>query len=149
MSRSVNKVTLLGNVGGDPEIKTIGSGMKVAKLSIATNRVWNDKQGQKQEKTEWHRVTFWDKMAELVEQYVKKGDRLYVEGRLEYSDNGKDGDEKRYFTDIVVREMVMLGGNNGGGNGGGGQPRQNAQPRQAAPAPSPAFSASDDDDLPF
>src|SRR5690606_1302541 len=110
MARSLNKVMLIGNVGNDPEIRTTSSGTKVAKCSLATNRTWGGQNGQeRQEKTEWHRLTFWGKLADLVEQYVHKGDRLYVEARLEYSDNGKEGDQKRYFTDIVVQEMVMLG----------------------------------------
>jgi single-strand DNA-binding protein len=149
MSRSINKVILVGNVGNDPEIRTIASGVKVAKVSLATNRVWNDRNGQKQEKTEWHRVTFWDKMAELVEQYVNKGDRLYVEGSLEYSDNGKQGDERRFFTDIRAREMVMLGGPSGRGGEGRSSSSRNEPARQPAMAGAPSGALEDDDDLPF
>ena len=160
MSRSLNKVMLIGNVGSDPEIRTTGGGTKVAKFSLATNRTWNDKNGQKQEKTEWHRLTAWDRMADLIEQYVKKGDRLYVEGSLEYSQTEDDkGGKPRYWTDIVLREMVMLGGAQGGGSGGGGYDRGErsgggmsggggrTRPQQQAPQSSP-FDA-DDDDLPF
>jgi single-strand DNA-binding protein len=151
MSRSLNKVMLIGNVGAEPEIKTVGSGTKIAKVSLATNRTFNDRSGQKQEKSEWHRLTFWDKLADLVEQYVHKGDRLYVEGRIEYSQSEKDGVTK-YFTDIVVNEMVMLGG--AGGSAGGGfdedaAPRRRPAQSQSAPRAAPASPFQDDDDLPF
>jgi len=118
MSRSLNKVMLIGNVGSDPEIRATSSGARVAKLSLATNRQFQDRTGQSQEKTEWHRLTFFGRLADIVEQYVKKGDRLYVEGRLEYSQTQDDQGGTRYWTDIVVMEMVMLG--SGGGGGGGG-----------------------------
>jgi single-strand DNA-binding protein len=120
MARSLNKVMLIGNIGSEPEIKTTGAGTKFAKVSLATNRTFKDRQGQQQEKTEWHRLTFWDKLAELVEQYVKKGDRLYVEGRIEYSTTEDDKGNQRFWTDITVQEMVLLGGSGGPGGGGGG-----------------------------
>jgi single-strand DNA-binding protein len=149
MSRSLNKVMLIGNVGNDPEVRVIPSGTKVAKVSLATNRSWTDRSGQQQEKTEWHRLNFWDKLADIVEQYVHKGDRLYIEGRIEYSQTEDQGNV-RYFTDIRVTEMVMLG--SGGPGGGGGDfdasaPRRSRQPATSAPTGSP-FDA-DDDDLPF
>jgi single-strand DNA-binding protein len=120
MSRSLNKVMLIGNVGNDPEIRATGSGARVAKVSLATNRSWTDRNsGQKNEKTEWHRLTFFGRLVDIVEQYVKKGDRLYVEGRIEYSQT--EGDQgPKYWTDIVVTEMVMLGSSGTGGGGGGG-----------------------------
>jgi single-strand DNA-binding protein len=152
MSRSLNKVMLIGNVGNDPEIKTTGGGTKIAKVSLATNRTFNDRSGQQQEKTEWHRLTFWDKMADLVDQYVKKGDRLYVEGRIEYSQTEDDKGNQRFWTDIVVREMVMLGGA-GSAAGGGGydsapRRRQPAQGGSNRPSSASPFDA-EDDDLPF
>jgi single-strand DNA-binding protein len=151
MSRSLNKVMLIGNVGAEPEIKTTGGGTKIAKVSLATNRTFNDRSGQQQEKTEWHRLTFWDRMAELVEQYVKKGDRLYIEGRIEYSQTEDDRGNQRFWTDIIVREMVMLGGTGTGGGGGGGYeasgPRRRQQ--QAGPSSGPSPFDADDDDLPF
>jgi single-strand DNA-binding protein len=146
MARSLNKVMLIGNVGAEPEIRSTGSGVKVAKVSLATNRTFNDRSGQQQEKTEWHRLTFWDRMAELVEQYVHKGDRLYIEGRLEYSQSQDDHGNVRYFTDIVVREMVMLGQSPGGGNMDAGARR--GRPQSAATPPVSPFEP-DDDDLPF
>jgi single-strand DNA-binding protein len=125
MSRSLNKVMLIGNVGNDPEIRATSSGARVAKVSVATNRTWSDRSGQQQEKTEWHRLTFFGRLVDIVEQWVKKGDRLYVEGRIEYSQTQDEQGGTRYWTDIVVNEMVMLGstGAGGGGNfddGGGG-----------------------------
>lgn len=120
MSRSLNKVMLIGNVGAEPEIRTTPGGTRLAKLSLATNRTFSDRSGQKQEKTEWHRLTIWDRLAEVVERYVKKGDRLYVEGRIEYSTTEDAQGNTKYWTDIIVREMVMLGSGDGGGGGGGG-----------------------------
>lgn len=158
MSRSLNKVMLIGNIGAEPEIKTTGTGTKFAKVSLATNRSWNDRSGQRQEKTEWHRLTFWDKLAELVEQYVHKGDRIYVEGRLEYSQTEDQQGQQRYWTDIIVQEMVLLGAGGGGQGGGGGYEggyeggRGRAQPQRRGAAPqqgSPSPFDSGDDDLPF
>jgi single-strand DNA-binding protein len=152
MARSLNKVMLIGNLGSDPEVRTTPSGTKVAKLSLATNRAFQDRSGQQQEKTEWHRLTFFGRLADIVEQYVTKGDRLYVEGRIEYSQTQDDQGGTRYWTDIVVNEMVMLGqgggagGDFGGGGGGGGRGQQGAGSggqggRSDLPEP--------DDDLPF
>jgi len=147
MSRSLNKVMLIGNVGNDPEIRATGSGARVAKVSLATNRSWTDRNtNQKNEKTEWHRLTFFGRLVDVVEQWVKKGDRLYVEGRIEYSQTEGEGGTK-YWTDIVVNEMVMLGSTSGsggsfggGGYGGGGDdPGGGGSPSMTEP----------DDDLPF
>lgn len=149
MARSLNKVSLIGNVGSDPEIRATAGGSRVAKLSLATNRSWNDGNGEKQEKTEWHRLTFFGRLADIVEQYVKKGDRLFAEGRLEYSQTQDDKGNTRYWTDIVIQEMIMLGGQSGGDgsysgggdSGGGGGGGGGSAP--SGPASSP------DDDLPF
>jgi single-strand DNA-binding protein len=122
---------LIGNVGSDPEIRTTPGGTRMAKVSLATSRTFNDKNGQQQEKTEWHRLTFWAKLAEVVERYVKKGDRLYVEGRIEYSTTG-EGDATKYWTDINVQEMVMLGSPGGGGGGGGGGDREGSFGRSSS-----------------
>ena len=144
MSRSLNKVMLIGNVGSDPEIRTTPSGTKMAKVSLATNRSFQDRSGQQQERTEWHRLTFWARLADIVEQYVKKGDRLFVEGRLEYSQTQDDQGQVRYWTDIIVNEMVMLGSGGGGADFGGG----GGSPRGGSSAPEPDLSEPDDD-LPF
>jgi len=149
MSRSLNKVMLIGNVGAEPEIRTVGSGTKIAKVSLATNRTFNDRSGQQQEKTEWHRLTFWERLADLVEQYVHKGDRLYVEGRIEYSQTEDEKGQPRYWTDIVVREMVMLGSGSGGPGGGPSYDASPAPRRRQATAPGPSPFDADDDDLPF
>ena len=146
MSRSLNKVMLIGNVGNEPEVKSTAGGGKLAKISLATNRSFTDKSGQQQDKTEWHRLTFWGKLADIVEQYVHKGDRIYAEGRIEYSQSEDGQGGTRYWTDVVVSEMVMLGSGQGGGgeSTGGGERR----PRQS-PAPAAKPFEDDDDDLPF
>jgi single-strand DNA-binding protein len=147
MSRSLNKVMLIGNVGNDPDVRATSSGNQVAKVSLATNRSWKDGSGQQKEKTEWHRLTFFGRLVDIVQQWVKKGDRLYVEGRVEYSETEQDG-QKKYWTDIIVSEMVMLGSTPGGGgrgDGGGGSGNF-----QDDPGSSPAAPISEpDDDLPF
>jgi single-strand DNA-binding protein len=138
VSRSVNRVTLVGNVGSDADVRTTNSGTKYAKLSLATSTTFKDRSGQQQEKVQWHRLTVWDKLADVVEQYVHKGDRLYVEGRIEYSQSEDRDGQKRHWTDIVVTDLVMLGGAQGG---------QRA-PQASQQQPSSPFDA-DDDDLPF
>lgn len=147
MSRSLNKVMLIGNVGAEPEIRQTASGTKLAKVSLATNRTFNDRSGQQQDKTEWHRLTFWDRLADIVERYVHKGDRLYIEGRLEYSQTEEEQGGVRYWTDIIVREMVMLG--QGGPGGMGGPPDDRTFNRQQQPAGRGAPLPEEDDDLPF
>lgn len=112
MSRSLNRAELIGHVGSDPEIRATAGGSRIAKLSLATNHAWQDRAGQKQEKTEWHRLTVFGKLVDVVEQYVRKGDRLYVSGRIEYSQTESDNGPK-YWTDINVNELVMLGSKDG------------------------------------
>lgn len=149
MSRGVNKVILLGNLGNDPEVKYTQGGMAIASLSVATTYARKDKDGQLQEKTEWHRVKLFGKTAEVAGEYLKKGRQVYIEGRIEYGKyTDKDGNEK-YTTDIIGEDMQMLGG-----NPDGGQQRQPAQRREPAqrPAPAPAKGFDDvpfDDDIPF
>ncbi len=160
---SVNKVILVGNLGRDPEIRYMPSGEPVANITIATSSKYKNKSGEMVEETEWHRVTFFGKLAEIAGQYLKKGRSVYVEGRLKtrkYTD--KDGIEK-YATDIVANEMQMLGSREGmgepsGDDGGGYAPRSAPAPRapaapqaeRQAPAPKPAGGFDDmDDDIPF
>ena len=145
MSRSLNKVMLIGNVGNDPEIRATSGGARVAKVSLATNRSWSDRSGQQQEKTEWHRLTFFGRLVDIVEQWVKKGDRLYVEGRIEYSQTEGEGGTK-YWTDVVINEMVMLGSSGGAGSGGGA--RYEGGPSGGGGDQAPPL-AEPDDDLPF
>jgi single-strand DNA-binding protein len=123
----LNKVTLIGNLGSDPEVRSTTGGNRVATFSLATSRSWNDASGAKQEKTEWHRCVVWNSkastLADIVERYVKKGDKLYVEGRIEYRQwQDKDGQTK-YSTEINVRELIMLGSGRGGGEGADGTAR--------------------------
>ena len=145
MSRSLNKIMLIGNVGNDPDVRTTSSGTPIANMSLATTRTWKDGSGEQREKTEWHRLTVWGKLVDVVERYVEKGDRLYVEGRIEYSESESDG-QKKYWTDVNVVEMVMLGSPGAGGEGGGG--RGGGFQSDSSPAPAPPISEPDDD-LPF
>ena len=167
MSRSLNKAILIGNVGSDPEIRAVGNGARVAQFSLATGRVWTDAAGAKQEKTEWHRCVVWSNnkssgLVDLVEKYVKKGERIYVEGEIEYRQwQDKEG-QTRYTTEIKVRELMLLGGRASGGGDemDGGAPRRSAAPARSKPAATPAAAGDDftdfpgaledeDDDLPF
>jgi single-strand DNA-binding protein len=148
MSRSLNKVMLIGNVGSDPEIRATSGGARVAKVSIATNRSWSDRSGQTQEKTEWHRLTFFGRLVDIVEQWVKKGDRLYVEGRIEYSQTEAEGGT-RYWTDIGVNEMVMLGSTGAGAPGGGGGSRFGGGYTGGGRDQEDSSLTEPDDDLPF
>ncbi|MEC9242218.1 MAG: single-stranded DNA-binding protein [Gemmatimonadota bacterium] len=145
MSGSLNKVMLIGNVGNDPDVRTTSSGTPIANMSLATTRKWKDGSGEQKEKTEWHRLTVWGKLVDVVERYVKKGDRLYVEGRIEYSESESDG-QKKYWTNVNVFEMVMLGSTGAGGQGGGG--RGGGFQGDSSPAPASPISETDDD-LPF
>ena len=151
-SRGVNKVILVGNLGNDPEVRYMPNGNAVANVSLATSETWKDKNtGDQQEKTEWHRVVFFNRLAEIVEQYVKKGTKLYIEGRLQTRSWEQDG-VKRYTTEIVANEMQMLDSRGGASQDFGGQqasasaPQSNQQ--QAAPAAPQNFD-NFDDDIPF
>lgn len=169
MSRSLNKVMLIGNVGNDPEVRATPNGARVAQFNLATTRTWNGPGGDRQEKTEWHRCVLWNGrasgggLADVVEKYVRKGDRLYIEGSIEYRQWQDREGQTRYTTEIKVREMVMLGSRSGGG---GGDAENGGSRRSAAPARSSAAAASadapggdfedfpgaledEDDDLPF
>lgn len=148
MSRSLNKVMLIGNVGNDPEIRATAGGARVAKLSLATNRSWSGRDGQQQEKTEWHRLTFFGRLVDIVEQWVHKGDKLYVEGRLEYSQTQDDQGGVKYWTDIVVNEMVMLGGASGSGGGSGFGGTGGFRESGGTAGSQPPMNLPDDD-LPF
>jgi single-strand DNA-binding protein len=146
MSRSLNKVMLIGNVGNDPDVRTTSSGTPIANMSLATTRKWKDRSGEQKEKTEWHRLTVWGKLVDVVERYVKKGDLLYVEGRIEYSESESDG-QKKYWTNVNVFEMVMLGSTGAGGQDGGG--RGGGFQSDSSPAADPPPISEPDDDLPF
>lgn len=163
-SRGVNKVILVGNAGNDPEFRVMPNGNGVANVSLATSEAWKDKTtGEQQEKTEWHRVIFFNRLAEIVEQYVKKGSKLYIEGRLQTRSWEQDG-VKRYTTEIVAAEMQMLDSRGGGGGdnnsfgqgqqgqqgqGGGAAPTARSSSTSAAPQAAPANFDNFDDDIPF
>ena len=166
MARGINKVILVGNLGRDPEVRYSASGGAIANITIATSEQWTDKQsGQKQERTEWHRVVLFNRLGEIAGEYLKKGSQVYIEGKLQtrkwQDNNGQD----RYTTEIVANEMQMLGGrgggsadfNQGGGSFGGGQSQQSygggggqQQGGGAAAAPAGGSNFDDfDDDIPF
>ena len=165
MSRSLNKVTLIGNLGNDPEIRTTSNGSKVANFSIATSRQWSSPSGEKQEKTEWHKCTAWNTggkgtgLADIIERYVKKGDKLYVEGSIEYRQYEDKEKQVKDVTEIKVREILLLGGGKAGGGGGGGEGYESSAPRSRPAAGAkkaggdfeefPGALEEEDDDLPF
>lgn len=109
MSRSLNRVVLIGNLGGVPEVRTTASGSRVATFSLATTRRWTDQGGRLHEKTEWHRVVAWDPLVALVERQLRKGERVFVEGRVEYRSWEDRGGRKRQVTEILAREVIPLG----------------------------------------
>lgn len=162
MSRSLNKLTLIGNLGKDPEIRTTSGGNKVAEFSLATSRQWNSASGEKQEKTEWHKCVAWNQgsrgtgLADIIEKYVKKGDKLYVEGRVEYRQYQDKENQTRYVTEVNVREILLLGGR-GGGGGGDDAPRGAGAAKVGAAKGKdggdfeefPNALEPEDDDLPF
>src|SRR6202035_663865 len=118
MAKSVNKVILVGNLGKDPEVKFTPSGVPVAKFSLATNERFKDKSGEWQDRTEWHNIVAWQRLAEIIGEYVKKGSKIYIEGRLQTSSwEDKQSGEKKYRTEVVASDLVLLGGR---GEGGGG-----------------------------
>jgi len=157
---SVNKVILIGNLGADPELKYTRSNRPVCNLSLATNEVFKDKTGQKQERTEWHRVTVWGDSAENCSKYLAKGRTVYIEGSLQTrSWDDKEG-KKRYSTEVVADRVVFLGGGAGGGaeggarrSGGGGRSGswgdESQAPSSAAAEPENAGPPPGDDDIPF
>jgi len=151
MARGINKVILVATVGRDPEVKYMPSGGAVVNLSAATNESWKDKTtGEKKERTEWHKLTFYNRLAEIVGEYVRKGQQIYIEGRLRTRDYEKDG-QKHYITEIMVDEMQMLGGGRGGAGGGGGdRSMRDEAPPSRAPAGEPTGGGDfQDDDIPF
>ena len=150
MARGVKKVILVGNLGKDPEVRYSPNGSAMANVTIATAESWKDKQsGEKQEKTEWHRVVFFNRLAEIVGEYLKKGSQVYIEGRLQTRKwQGQDGQD-RYTTEIVANEMQMLGSRSGGsGDTSWNQQPSNAPAQQSSPA-SAAPVDDFDDDVPF
>src|SRR5271166_320211 len=146
--KSVNKVILIGNLGKDPEVKYTPSGTPVAKFTLATNERFKDKEGQWQDRTEWHNITAWARTAEIVGEYLKKGSKVYIEGRLQtHSWDDKQTNQKKYMTEIIVNDLVLLTGRGEGGGGGGGDAARGAAAGgnnfdQSAPEPEPAHASS-------
>ncbi|MCC6529559.1 MAG: single-stranded DNA-binding protein [Pseudomonadales bacterium] len=159
MARGINKVILIGNLGADPEVRSTASGTQITSIRLATSDSWTDKQGQRQERTEWHRVVFFSRLAEVASQYLRKGSKVYIEGSLRTQQWEKNG-EKRYSTEIHANEMQMLDGRAGGGQesyGGDYGEGPPMSPRQSSGGGSRANADADmggrfddfDDDIPF
>jgi len=160
MARGINKVILVGNLGADPETRYTPSGTAISTIRVATSESWKDKQtGEQQERTEWHRVKFFGRLAEIAGEYLKKGSQVYIEGKLRTEEYEKDG-IKRWSTDVIADEMQMLGSRGGGAGGsgggeGGGERRERGPARGPQPAPArnapaaPAAENFDDDEIPF
>ncbi|MGB9071823.1 MAG: single-stranded DNA-binding protein [Terriglobales bacterium] len=160
--KSVNKVILIGNLGKDPEVKYTPQGTPVAKFSLATNERYKDKDGQWQDRTEWHNIVLWQRLAEIAGEYLKKGGKVYIEGRLQtHSWDDKQTGQKKYMTEIIGNDIVLLGGRGEGGgehaggsrgvassaaSGGGNNFDQSAHEPQPAPA---GGSPITDEDIPF
>ncbi|MDD5579379.1 MAG: single-stranded DNA-binding protein [Methylobacter sp.] len=162
----LNKVTLIGNLGSDPEVRYLPSGAAVTSISLATTRRWKDKQtGEKKDATEWHRVVFFNRLAEIAGEYLKKGSQVYLEGRIQTRKwQGQDGQD-RYSTEIIAEEMHMLGSRSGGTSGFGGEQPQtgysapSSRPENQSPKPAQQHNPASmppppdyddfDDDIPF
>ncbi|HEY0199766.1 MAG TPA: single-stranded DNA-binding protein [Rhodanobacter sp.] len=176
MARGINKVILVGNLGADPEMRHTGGGTAVTTINIATSESWTDKQsGEKQERTEWHRVKLFGRLAEIAGDYLKKGRQVYIEGSLRTDKYTDKAGVERYSTDVIASEMQMLGGNEGGGGGGGAsgggqreRPQSSGGGQRSSgggnygggsrggddygsqrPSPAPADSGFADDEIPF
>ncbi|MAD28550.1 MAG: single-stranded DNA-binding protein [Woeseiaceae bacterium] len=156
MARGINKVILVGTLGADPDTRYTPSNAAVTNLSLATNESWKDKQsGEQKEKTEWHRIVMFNRLAEIASEYLRKGSQIYIEGKIQTRKwEDKEGKD-RWTTEIVANEMQMLGGRSSGGNPGGASGSEFASSGSSAPAPAPSSApssdASDDfdDDIPF
>ena len=154
MAKSVNKVILVGNLGKDPEVKYTPSGVPVAKFSLATNERYKDKGGEWQERTEWHNIVAWQRLAEIVGEYVKKGSKIYIEGRLQTSSwEDKQSGEKKYKTEIIAQDLVLLGGRGEGDAEGRGSRGASASAgfdqRSSHDDHAPHPAEITDEDIPF
>ena len=158
--KSVNKVILIGNLGKDPEVKFTPSGTPVAKFSLATNERYKDKDGQWQDRTEWHNIVAWQRLAEIAGEYLKKGGKVYIEGRLQtHSWDDKQTNQKRYMTEVVAHDLVLLGGRGEGAAESGGYSRgaaaggnnfdQRTPEQEPVAAGAGSSSPISDEDIPF
>ena len=150
MARGINKVIIVGNLGNDPETRDMPSGSAVTNLTVATNESWKDKAtGEQKDRTEWHKVAMFNRLAEIAAEYLRKGSQVYIEGKLrtrKWQDkNGQD----RWTTEIIADEMQMLGGRGGAGGGGGSAPMSSGQDSAPSSAPPQAGPDDFDDDIPF
>jgi single-strand DNA-binding protein len=153
--KSLNRVTLIGNLGKDPEVKYTPSGTPVAKIALATNERYKDKNGEWQDRTEWHNVVLWQRLAEIAGEYLKKGGKVYVEGRLRTSSwDDKQTNQKKYMTEVVANDLILLGGRSEGGGGDfagssrGAAGGNNFDQRTPEAEPAAATPISDED-IPF
>lgn len=158
MSKSLNRVTLIGNVGSDPEVRSTTSGSRVATISVATSQSWTGQNGEKQESTQWHRCVAWNRkggsgLADIIEKYVSKGDRIYVDGEIEYRQWQDKENQTRYTTEIKVRDIIMLGGTKDGVTAKATAEKPPAPGKKGAAGGDfedfPAALEDTDDDLPF
>ncbi len=160
MARGINKVILVGNLGADPETRYTAAGAAITNIRVATSESWRDKQtGENQERTEWHRIVFFNRLAEIAGEYLRKGSQVYIEGKLQTRKWQDQSGQDRYSTEVVGNEMQMLGSREGGGaarpapqQSGGFRDNQPAQPQQPEQSRQPAPAADDgftDDDIPF
>jgi single-strand DNA-binding protein len=156
MAGGVNKVILVGNLGADPEVRFTPSGQAVANFRIATSESWNDKSGQKQERTEWHRIVVWGKLGELCGEYLKKGRQCFVEGRLQTREWTDKENKKNYTTEVVANNVVFLGGRDGAGAGAGPRAASGGGRNEDFGPPPPGMdegmnqsSGGGEDDIPF
>jgi len=152
MARGINKVILVGNLGADPETRYMPSGSAVTNLSVATSESWKDKQtGEQKDRTEWHKVAMFNRLAEVAAEYLRKGSQVYIEGKIRTRKwQDRDGND-RWTTEIIADEMQMLGGRGGGGGGGGGGSAPMSSGQDSGPPSSPPQAGPDDfdDDIPF
>lgn len=152
MAKSLNKVMLIGNLGKDPEVKYTPQGTPVARLALATNERFKDKEGQWQDRTEWHNVVLWQRLAEIAGEYLRKGSKVYIEGRLQTrSWDDKQTNQKRYMTEVVASDLLLLSGR-GDGESAGYSRGGGSNFDQRTPEPEPAAAASSpisDEDIPF
>ena len=150
MARGVNKVILIGNLGNDPEVRYTPNGNAVANVTLATSNAWRDKQtGEMQERTEWHRIVFFNRLAEIVNEYLHKGSKIYVEGSLRTRKWQDKSGIDRYTTEIIANEMQMLDNRNNGGANHGNQNRQSDQSQSSDMEPASIPHDNFDDDIPF
>ena len=152
MARGINKVIIVGNLGGDPETRYMPSGSAVTNLTVATNESWKDKQtGEQKDRTEWHKVAMFNRLAEIAAEYLRKGSQVYIEGKLRTRKWQDKSGQDRWTTEIIADEMQMLGGRGGAGAGGGGGSAPMSSGQDSGPPSAPPQAGPDDfdDDIPF